>query len=621
MSSTVLARKWRPKTFSTLVGQDHVVRALTHALEQRRLHHAYLFTGTRGVGKTTIARILAKSLNCTGPDGKGGVTAEPCGVCQACSEIDAGRFVDYIELDAASNRGVDDMTRLLEQAVYLPTAGRFKVYMIDEVHMLSNHAFNAMLKTLEEPPDSVIFVLATTDPQKVPVTVLSRCLQFSLKSMTPAAIAGHLDGVLRAEHTAYEPVALQALGRAAHGSMRDALSLTDQAIAYSGGHVTLEAVRQMLGSVDAGYLFGLVGALAAGDGVALLRLGGDMDARGLSLSTALEDLAALLQRIAVVQVVPQALDAADPDTKDIQALADALSPETVQLAYSMVLHGRSELALAPDELAGFTMVLLRLLAFAPVATSPGPENGLGAAPRAVIASPSAGAPPVGANSQASAPIAAHRASHIEVPALVGQQSSLDPVESVRAGGVLEKASTPPEPVAPTLPEHEAGSHAEARNDTPDLDSAEQGVPAVGVAILPEPAAVVLAFPGPDADWPTLAARLELAALARSMALQSEWVGAEGDAWTIRVPSEQYARAGSLDKLQGALADALGRPITLQIEVGPVHDSAHLRAAAARSQRQQQAEATITADPLVRQLVEDLGAQIVPGSVRPLSSGN
>ena len=620
MSSTVLARKWRPKTFSTLVGQDHVVRALTHALEQRRLHHAYLFTGTRGVGKTTLARILAKSLNCTGPDGNGGVTAEPCGVCQACSEIDAGRFVDYIELDAASNRGVDDMTRLLEQAVYMPTAGRFKVYMIDEVHMLSNHAFNAMLKTLEEPPESVIFVLATTDPQKVPVTVLSRCLQFSLKSMTPAAIAGHLEGVLRAEGTAYESVALQALGRAAHGSMRDALSLTDQAIAYSGGHITLEAVRQMLGSVDSGYLFGLAGALATGDGVALLRLADDMDARGLSLSTALEDLAALLQRIAVIQVVPQALDAADPDANDIQALADALSPETVQLAYSMVLHGRSELALAPDELAGFTMVLLRLLAFAPVATSPADGHRIGASARAAVALRSEGAPPVGGHPSAQFLVTAHRASPIAAPATAGQ-SSLDRAGSAPAGSNVEGALTPPEPAAPLVPEHDAASAAEAPRATPNLDPPAQTAPAAGVATLPELASVTAVFPGPDADWPTLAARLELVALARSMALQSEWVGAEGDTWTIRVPSEQYARAGSLDKLQAALADALGRPITLQIEVGPVRDSAHLRAAAARSQRQQQAEATIAADPLVRQLVEDLGAQIVPGSVRPLSPGS
>ncbi|MDE2254155.1 MAG: DNA polymerase III subunit gamma/tau [Betaproteobacteria bacterium] len=620
MSSTVLARKWRPKTFSTLVGQDHVVRALTHALEQRRLHHAYLFTGTRGVGKTTLARILAKSLNCTGPDGNGGVTAEPCGICQACSEIDAGRFVDYIELDAASNRGVDDMTRLLEQAVYMPTAGRFKVYMIDEVHMLSNHAFNAMLKTLEEPPESVIFVLATTDPQKVPVTVLSRCLQFSLKSMTPAAIAGHLEGVLRAEGTAYESVALQALGRAAHGSMRDALSLTDQAIAYSGGHITLEAVRQMLGSVDSGYLFSLLGALATGDGVALLRLADDMDARGLSLSTALEDLAALLQRIAVVQVVPQSLDAADPDGSDIQALADTLSPETVQLAYSMVLHGRSEMALAPDELAGFTMVLLRLLAFAPVATSRAPEHRIGASARAAVAPRSEGTPTVGGHPPAQFLATAQPASPIAAPATAGP-SSLDRAGSAPPGSTVEGSSTPPQPAAPLAPEQDAASADQEPRATPNRDPAAQAAPAVGGPTLPEPASVTAAFPGPDADWPTLAARLELVALARSMALQSEWVGAEGDAWTVRVPSEQYARAGSLDKLQAALADALGRPITLQIEVGPVRDSAHLRAAAARSQRQQQAEATIAADPLVRQLVEDLGAQIVPGSVRPLSPGS
>ena len=368
MSSTVLARKWRPKNFAELIGQDHVVRALTHALQRRRLHHAYLFTGTRGVGKTTIARILAKSLNCVGPDGLGDITAQPCGQCQPCRDIDNGRFVDYIELDAASNRGVDDMTRLLEQAVYKPTAGRFKVYMIDEVHMLSNHAFNAMLKTLEEPPESVKFVLATTDPQKVPVTVLSRCLQFALKSMSPGAIAGHLQHVLQAEGVDADPGALQLLGRAARGSMRDALSLADQAIAYSAGSVAVDGVRQMLGAVDTGYLFALLRALAGGDGVALLRQAEELDARGLSLAGAIEELAALLQRIAVQQLVPQALDGDDPDAAALREMAAALSPETVQLCYSMLLQGRAELALAPDELAGFTMLLLRLLAFAPLAT-------------------------------------------------------------------------------------------------------------------------------------------------------------------------------------------------------------------------------------------------------------
>ncbi len=576
MSSTVLARKWRPKTFSTLVGQDHVVRALTHALQQRRLHHAYLFTGTRGVGKTTISRILAKSLNCTGPDGRGEMTAEPCGVCQSCTEIDAGRFVDYIELDAASNRGVDDMTRLLEQAVYKPTSGRFKVYMIDEVHMLSNHAFNAMLKTLEEPPESVKFVLATTDPQKVPVTVLSRCLQFSLKSMPPAAIAGHLQYVLQAEGVAFEATALQSLGRAAHGSMRDALSLADQAIAYSAGNVSADAVRQMLGAVDSSYLFDLLRALAAGDGAAMLQLADDMDARGLSFPTALEELAAVLQRIAVVQVVPQALDAADPDAEALRELAASLSPETVQLAYSMALHGRGELALAPDEHAGFCMVLLRLLAFVPVGT---------------------------------------RGDAQPLPPLAG---ATHPASRDTMTAAVPAAPAAPSVASPPSPEADAAIVAEQQAEyrTPSSAGTEPGVTREHpVSAVPGKAP----FPGPGPDWPALAQSLELVALARSLALQSEWLGADGDVWRLRVPSEQFTRAGALDKLQAALSEAVGRAIALQVEVGVVTDSAHQRAAAARAQRQKQAEATIADDPLVRQLVDGLGAQIVPGSVRPLQA--
>jgi DNA polymerase-3 subunit gamma/tau len=613
MSSTVLARKWRPKTFSTLVGQDHVVRALTHALEQRRLHHAYLFTGTRGVGKTTIARILAKSLNCTGADGQGGITAEPCGVCQTCTEIDAGRFVDYIELDAASNRGVDDMTRLLEQAVYKPTSGRFKVYMIDEVHMLSNHAFNAMLKTLEEPPESVKFVLATTDPQKVPVTVLSRCLQFSLKSMTPAAIAGHLQQVLQAEDVACEPQALQAIGRAAHGSMRDALSLADQAIAYSAGRVSLEAVRQMLGAVDASYLFELLRALAGGDGAAMLQLADGMDARGLSFPAALEELASLLQRIAVVQVVPQALEPSDPDADALRELAAGLSPELVQLAYSMVLHGRSELALAPDEHAGFCMVLLRLLAFAPVGTQAGQHaaspNGAKSAARKVSSSITADIPAVSSSldepnktisSKLATPspyaVASAQAAAFEAPA-----RTPEPIQDV---GETQPAHAP---AAPTALEAEA-AQAEAVAKSHDSPPAE-----APVMRLPLP------FPGPEVDWPSLAQRLEVVALARSLALQSQWLGAEGDCWTLRVPSEQFTRAGALDKLQTVLSSTVGRPIDLRVEVGAVSDSAGLRTAALKAQRQRQAESTIAADPLVRQLMDDLGAQIVPGSVRSLEA--
>ena len=306
MSYQVLARKYRPKNFDSLVGQDHVVRALTHALENKRLHHAYLFTGTRGVGKTTLSRILAKSLNCQGADGQGDITAHPCGLCDACTSIDAGRFVDYIEMDAASNRGVDEMAQLLEQAIYAPSNARFKVYMIDEVHMLTSHAFNAMLKTLEEPPEHVKFILATTDPQKIPVTVLSRCLQFNLKQMPPGHIVSHLENILAEEKITFDTPALRLLAQGAQGSMRDALSLTDQAIAYSAGKVTLEAVQGMLGALDHTYLVRLMDALAAQDGAALFAVADDMAARSLSWSAALQDLGTLLNRIAISQAVPAA---------------------------------------------------------------------------------------------------------------------------------------------------------------------------------------------------------------------------------------------------------------------------------------------------------------------------
>lgn len=365
MSYQVLARKYRPKNFETLVGQEHVVRALTHALRTERLHHAYLFTGTRGVGKTTLSRILAKSLNCTGPDGQGGITAEPCGQCEACRAIDAGRFVDYIEMDAASNRGVDEMAQLLEQAVYAPSNARFKVYMIDEVHMLTNHAFNAMLKTLEEPPPHVKFILATTDPQKIPVTVLSRCLQFNLKQMPPGHIVGHLENILGQEGVTFEQPALRLLAQGAHGSMRDALSLTDQAIAYAAGQVTLDAVQGMLGALDQSYLVRLLDALVAQDGADLMAVADEMASRSLSYNGALQDLGTLLHRIALAQSVPGAVPQDLPELADIMRLAEAFEPQEVQLYYQIAVHGRNEIGLAPDEYAGFTMTLLRMLAFRP----------------------------------------------------------------------------------------------------------------------------------------------------------------------------------------------------------------------------------------------------------------
>ncbi len=410
MTHQVLARKWRPRDFESLVGQDHVVRALSHALQTGRLHHAYLFTGTRGVGKTTVARILAKALNC-----ETGVSARPCGRCAACTGIDAGRFVDCIELDAASNRGVDEMTQLLENAVYAPTAGRYKVYVIDEVHMLSAHAFNAMLKTLEEPPPHVVFVLATTDPQRVPVTVLSRCLQFNLRNMSPAAVAEHLASVLSAEGVAFDRGALDRIGRAAAGSMRDALSLLDQAIACGGGEVREPAVREMLGVVDAAWLVGILDALVARDGRLLVALADDMLAGNAPFERMLADLAALLQRIALAQVGAIA-DAGNPET--LQRLAAAIAPEDLQVWYQIVIHGARDLPLAPDAHAGFTMVLLRLLAFGPDvggsagaarSSSAGPAQGCpeaarsgsarpGQAPRADAGGASSSAAPAGRTS-------------------------------------------------------------------------------------------------------------------------------------------------------------------------------------------------------------------------------
>ena len=368
MSYLVLARKYRPRNFTEMVGQEHVVQALTNALVQQRLHHAYLFTGTRGVGKTTVSRILAKSLNCQGTDGQGGITAEPCGVCQACRDIDSGRFVDYTELDAASNRGVDEVQSLLEQAVYKPVQGRFKVFMIDEVHMLTNTAFNAMLKTLEEPPEYLKFVLATTDPQKVPVTVLSRCLQFNLRPMAPETVFEHLTKVLAQENLPAEPMALKLLARAARGSMRDALSLADQAIAFGSGQLQEATTRLMLGSVDRSHVMGLIDALARSDGAAVVAISEGLRLNGLSAASALEDMSMVLQRMAVLQAVPSAAaESDDPDHQEMLRLSVAMPADETQLLYSLCLHGRTELGLAPDEYAALTMVLLRLLAFKPKA--------------------------------------------------------------------------------------------------------------------------------------------------------------------------------------------------------------------------------------------------------------
>jgi len=560
MSYQVLARKWRPKNFGALVGQEHVVRALTHALDHGRLHHAWLFTGTRGVGKTTLSRILAKCLNCVGPDGAGGITSTPCGVCRPCTEIDAGRFVDYIEMDAASNRGVDEMAALLEQAIYAPSNARFKVYMIDEVHMLTSHAFNAMLKTLEEPPEHVKFILATTDPQKIPVTVLSRCLQFNLKQMPVPDIARHLAHILGEEGIAFDAPALKLLARAAAGSMRDALSLTDQAIAFSAGNVDEPTVRDMLGTLDETFLLRILDALAAGDGPALMAIVDEIAARSLSFGSALQELGAILHRIAVEQTTVDASTSDDANdlAEDawVRRLATALSPEDVQLYYQIAAHGRRDLNLAPDEATGFSMTLLRMLAFRPATDDTARDRPVAARPVAVTAPR--------ATVRAPAPVAAF---------------DPRPVEAV--------APPPPAPAAIATPPAVAA---------PDVD----------------------ASPVVIDDWVDLVGRLRLTGLTRELGQQSELVKCEGRNITVRVPIRSLLSGGTVDKLKAALASHFGGPVQVTVEIGAVvgTTAAAIRSDE-RSQRQAEAQATIAADPFVQSLVRDFGATIVPGSIKPI----
>ncbi|HVK33592.1 MAG TPA: DNA polymerase III subunit gamma/tau [Burkholderiaceae bacterium] len=588
MSYVVLARKYRPRRFSEMVGQDAVVTALTHALEQRRLHHAYLFTGTRGIGKTTVSRILAKSLNCTGPDGQGGITASPCGVCTACTEIDADRYIDYIELDAASNRGIDEIRDLLERAAYKPSVGRFKIFMIDEAHQLTKDSFNALLKTLEEPPEYLKFVLATTDPEKMLPTVLSRCLQFNLRPMPPEVVAEHLEHVLKAESVAFDDASIRLLSRAARGSMRDALSLTDQAIAYAGGTLNAEAVRAMLGSVDRGHAERFVRALALRDGRAVLAGVDALREHGLSASGTLEELTGLLQQMAIEQAVPGALPDTDPDTPVTRELAALLPADETQLLYSFALHGRQELTLAPDAYAGLSMVLLRLLAFAPAGSA-------GAASSSVE---SGGSTP---RSAAPRPVAASAALAKPVPA----RASVAPVAT--PGPTPTRQPVPP----PWL------------DDAPPDDGFEPATPAPVVA--PVPAAAALE-PTPLGDrWVAVVAMLNqrqaITALARELAMQAQLVeqrdGAE-PLWRLRVERESLRAAALVDKLRGALAEVLGiGPLKLEVEAGAVVDSPVRREAAERERRQREAEDLIRNDPLVQEMLAQFpSARIVPGSIKP-----
>ncbi|KAF1034632.1 MAG: DNA polymerase III subunit tau [Burkholderia lata] len=776
MTYQVLARKWRPKDFASLVGQEHVVRALTHALDGGRLHHAYLFTGTRGVGKTTLSRIFAKALNC-----ETGVTSQPCGVCRACREIDEGRFVDYVEMDAASNRGVDEMAALLERAVYAPVDARFKVYMIDEVHMLTNHAFNAMLKTLEEPPPHVKFILATTDPQKIPVTVLSRCLQFNLKQMPAGHIVSHLERILGEEQITFEPQALRLLARAAQGSMRDALSLTDQAIAYSANEVTESAVSGMLGALDQTYMVRLLDALAAGGGPEILAIADEMSLRSLSFSTALQDLASLLHRIAWAQFAPGSVLDEWPEAGDLRRFADTLSPEQVQLFYQIATVGRAELGLAPDEYAGFTMTLLRMLAFEPAVAAGSATGGQPSVPRAVpgprvaaasvaAAKPASAAPAEAVRQPAVAPAApaapvvrtapvqsgdetnrpavkpaavqAAAPAPIDAPAIdmpqpqtaaapqaepagdnpapvrkepeppvAVEQRSDEPAApseptpraappepaarpAARSGGaaaaldVLRNAGmrvssdrgragaasaakpaaqpaaekpAAPRPAAVQVPTPRAAARAPQAADSrqasppwedippddyvplsademfggppddgfvPVFDSGPDDVrvtprpaetrPSAPVDTRPLPPAIALDPVGFDGEWPALAARLPLKGVAYQLAFNSELTAVDATTLKLSVPVPQYADAAQVAKLKAALADALGKPVEVAVEVGPARRTAAALDAAARAARQREAEQEIHGDPFVQQLVRDFGARIVEGSVRPLA---
>ena len=648
MSYLVLARKYRPRNFTEMVGQEHVVQALTNALVQQRLHHAYLFTGTRGVGKTTVSRILAKSLNCQGADGQGGITAEPCGVCQACRDIDAGRFVDYTELDAASNRGVDEVQSLLEQAVYKPVQGRFKVFMIDEVHMLTNTAFNAMLKTLEEPPEYLKFVLATTDPQKVPVTVLSRCLQFNLRPMAPETVFEHLTQVLAAEQLSAEPLALRLLARAARGSMRDALSLTDQAIAFGNGQLQEAGVRQMLGSVDRSHVLHMIGALSEGDGAAVVNQVNALRLQGVSAAATLEDMAMLLQRMAVMQMVPSmAQDGDDPDTQGLAALAQAMPAEETQLLYSLCLHGRSELGLAPDEYAALTMVLLRLLAFKPqmgTAEKKSPLTSPRVTPQ-VTPEPSRAAEPV-------APAAADaepKSAPFAAP-LAGPPIEVAPPMAAPMARPIESAP-PPEPVIrhaqaePTLSEPPPWEDWPDTTDYADVQAIQQAAPVQHAPVQQEPPTapglrslpVREVMPSLRADVPTLSAPAAvqatpegdvwfevvqglmaqdaITALVRELALQSQLLGRDAGHWQLRVERETLNHAASRDRLQTALQAAGHGDVQLGIEMGPVTDSPARRLAVQAATQMLAAKALIESDPLVQAMVRDFGAKIVPGSIQ------
>ena len=582
-----------------MVGQAHVVQALGNALAQQRLHHAYLFTGTRGVGKTTISRILAKSINCTGADGTGGITAEPCGQCPACQDIDAGRFVDYTELDAASNRSVEEVQQLLEQAIYKPVQGRFKVFMIDEVHMLTGHAFNAMLKTLEEPPDYLKFVLATTDPQKVPATVLSRCLQFNLRPMAPETVQEHLQHVLAQEGIEADAAALHLLSRAARGSMRDALSLTDQAIAFGGGQVQAAQVRQMLGSVDSSTTFALIEALAAGDGRRTVELCDALRSAGQSAANTLEAMAAVLQRMAVEHAAPGMGSADEPDAAEVRRLAALMPADETQLLYSICIHGRAELGLAPDEYAGLVMTLLRLLPFKAPPRPPAP----------VTAAPPPAPPPAPV-----APTAAPQTPPLPAP-------PAPPAPPANAAPTADGGDAYEAPPLDAYTEEYASAAPAAEPAPPPAPPAPQTLPPVLMTPASEAAIAINTQEAQDnADfWCQLAERLVAAdavsGFARALALQAQLVQRSEGHWTLHCAvSTLTGNAAACEKLQAALA-AAGHTVRLEVRAAPAPDTPTARRKTHDAKLLGDARALLLADPFVQQISGEFGARLIEETLK------
>ncbi|MBI7771422.1 DNA polymerase III subunit gamma/tau [Pseudomonas aeruginosa] len=679
MSYQVLARKWRPRSFREMVGQTHVLKALINALDNQRLHHAYLFTGTRGVGKTTIARILAKCLNC-----ETGVSSTPCGECSVCREIDEGRFVDLIEVDAASRTKVEDTRELLDNVQYSPTRGRYKVYLIDEVHMLSSHSFNALLKTLEEPPPHVKFLLATTDPQKLPVTILSRCLQFSLKNMPPERVVEHLTHVLGAENVPFEDDALWLLGRAADGSMRDAMSLTDQAIAFGEGKVLAADVRAMLGTLDHGQVYGVLQALLEGDARALLEAVRHLAEQGPDWGGVLAEILNVLHRVAIAQALPEAIDNGQGDRERVLALAQALPAEDVQFYYQMGLIGRRDLPLAPDPRSGFEMVLLRMLAFRPAdadgvprtplkdlgiskaTTDPANSPVAGAAspaPVAAVAPAPVGAAPVEAPA---APPAAPSAPPAAVEARVAEAVVAEPAAAAEVVDLPWEEPAPslaaepepepePEPLAVEAPSIPPAVEVEAvvetvlealpaalpvapdeqdeQDDEPppaddyyevDMDTLAylDAAPEPDVVVVEEPLPAAKPATGLAAEWLELFPRLGLGGLTASIGANCTLVAADGDHWHLHLDPGQSAlfNATQQRRLNDALNQHLGRTLKLEVTLQkPEQETPAQAAARRRAERQRAAEASIDADPLVRQLREQFAAVVRDGTIEPLEA--